>query len=58
MNGFSREITIRSTPSFGGEVKPEDPGLKIFKACEKSLASIKKILGKAKFSFLSHIPLA
>jgi hypothetical protein len=51
-DGFLRAIKIRSTPSFGREVKPEAP-------CRKILLHVKDLLkshgAKTKFSFLSPI---
>jgi hypothetical protein len=35
-DGFSRVIKIRSTPSFGGEVKPSVP-CRRFTACKRTL---------------------
>jgi hypothetical protein len=37
---FLRAIKIRSTPSFGGEVKPKAPCRKILRHVKKSLASM------------------
>jgi hypothetical protein len=52
-NGFLRAIKIRSTPSFGSEVKPKVP-------CHKILRHVKDLLkshgdGQTKFSFPSPI---
>jgi hypothetical protein len=37
-----RPIKIRSTPSFGGEVKPSVPCRKIFAACQRTIRSMNK----------------
>jgi hypothetical protein len=47
-NGFLRATQIRSTPSFGWEVKPEVPCRKILRHVDPTV--IKEILRKAKFS--------
>jgi hypothetical protein len=41
-DGYLRPINIRSTHSFGGEVKPEVPCCKILQHVKKSLASMNK----------------
>jgi hypothetical protein len=41
-DGFLRVIKIRSTPSFGGEIKPLDPCRKILRHIKKTLARRKK----------------
>jgi hypothetical protein len=37
-----RPIKIRSTPSFGGEVKPSVPCRKIFASCQRTIRSMNK----------------
>jgi hypothetical protein len=48
-DGFLRAIKIRTTPSFGGKVKPEAPCGEIIRYIKKSLISMKQILRKARF---------
>jgi hypothetical protein len=48
-DGFLRAIKIRSTSSFGGEVKPEAHCLKILRQVKYHLQLRTKILRKAKF---------
>jgi hypothetical protein len=54
--GFLRAIKVRSTPSFGGEVKPEAPCHNILRYVKNYLQVWTRILLKAKFSFISPIP--
>jgi hypothetical protein len=50
-NGFLRAIKIRSTTSFGGEVKLSVPSCKVFRYVEPT--SMKKILRWQNFSNIS-----
>jgi hypothetical protein len=57
-DGFLRKIKIRSTISFGGDVKPSAPCGKILRHGKDLLSSTKQILRGQKFTaFLVKFPL-
>jgi hypothetical protein len=56
-DGFLRETKIRSTTSFGEEVKASAPCRKILRRAKKSLRSMNKNISNAKFySFFRQYP--
>jgi hypothetical protein len=55
-DGFLRALKVRSTLSFGWEVKSEAPCRKILRHVKNRLQVWNKILCNTKFSYLSPIP--